>query len=556
VVPDGTLSREHGRFELLEDGVWVTDLASTNGTTLNGEQVERGRLRPEDEVRMGRVRITLHAIGPRDTLLQGLERHDRFQSLLEEEMVRVRTFGRKMSLLMVGTSTEEASESGGVFPRIYPQLRKLLRAVDRVGIFSPAVLEILLPEADLEQATRLARSIIEMRQAADPLMLCGAAVFPDAATSAEELVEVSRRALLRAGPAEPILAVGLQDPRAAATSPSGATAEEPLFLGEAMREVLSSVDRIARSTLPVLISGETGTGKEVLARMIHARGGRRDRPILCVNCGAIPETLIGSVLFGHERGAFTGADRARKGIFEEASGGTVLLDEIGELSMPAQVSLLRVLETKRVARVGSTRELEVDTRILAATNRDLMEMCAAGTFRSDLFFRINTVVLPIPPLRERRDEIQALAEHFVRLACRANCCGPKALHPRALELLLAHHWPGNVRELRNVIERAVVIATGDTITEEELPERLRCQPAARCSAPGGRHRRMTQSVASARIDQTNPFPSEAPPDSMLARNVQAFEIHLILQALQTTDGNQPTATRRGPLSSCGYRDGP
>jgi len=240
----------------------------------------------------------------------------------------------------------------------------------------------------------------------------------------------------------------------------------------AMREVMDLALRVAPFPSTVLLTGESGSGKEAVARAVHRASPRAGRPFVAVNAGAIPETLLESELFGHEKGAFTGADRAREGVFEEADGGTLFLDEIGELSLPLQVKLLRVLQERRIRRVGGTGERAVDVRVLAATARDLVSEVKGGRFRDDLFYRINVVQIHIPPLRTRPEDIPLLAEHFVhRHAARlgiATAGVPRALLP----VLAAYSWPGNVRELENVIERALVLSGGE-IREDHLPPHVR-----------------------------------------------------------------------------------
>ncbi len=247
-----------------------------------------------------------------------------------------------------------------------------------------------------------------------------------------------------------------------------APAEEIVTGDAGLREILALVDRVAPADVPVLVTGESGTGKELVARRIHARSPRAAGPFVAVNAAALPESLAESELFGHERGAFTGADRARAGRFEEANGGTLFLDEIGDLAAPLQAKLLRVLEDGRVRRLGSERDVTVDVRLVAATNRDLAREVEAGRFRRDLFFRLAVVPVALPPLRERRADIPLLARHFaVRLAARHRLPVPE-LTPEALDALEAHDWPGNVRELRNALERAVVVRGGQAIRGEDV----------------------------------------------------------------------------------------
>jgi two-component system response regulator AtoC len=239
-----------------------------------------------------------------------------------------------------------------------------------------------------------------------------------------------------------------------------------------MREVLDLAHRVAPFPSTVLVTGESGSGKEAVARAIHRASPRAARAFVAVNCGAIPENLLESELFGHEKGAFTGADRAREGVFEEADGGTLFLDEIGELPLPLQVKLLRALQERTIRRVGGTGERAVDVRVLTATARDLIEEVKASRFRDDLFYRINVVQIHVPPLRTRPEDIPLLAEHFLRMHGRRLHIAEPELPPSLFPILAAYPWPGNVRELENVLERALVLS-GGPIREEHLPAHVR-----------------------------------------------------------------------------------
>ncbi|MEI9968243.1 MAG: sigma 54-interacting transcriptional regulator [Terracidiphilus sp.] len=230
--------------------------------------------------------------------------------------------------------------------------------------------------------------------------------------------------------------------------------------------VLQQVNRVAPTDSTVLILGETGTGKELIARAIYERSSRSSRPFVRVNCAAIPSSLIASELFGHEKGAFTGAVQRRLGRFEAANGGTIFLDEIGELPMETQITLLRVLQEREIERVGSSQSIPVDVRIIAATNRDLTAAVAAGTFRRDMFYRLNVFPIHMPALRERAEDIPQLVEHFVALYATKAGRGFTAIEKRTLDMLQAYNWPGNIRELQNVIERAVILSEGETFSVE------------------------------------------------------------------------------------------
>jgi DNA-binding NtrC family response regulator len=259
----------------------------------------------------------------------------------------------------------------------------------------------------------------------------------------------------------------------------------PPFLGAspAMRHVLELVQNVAQSDSTVMITGESGTGKEVVARAIHAASPRRLNPMVVVNCGALPEGILESELFGHEAGSFTGARARHKGKFEAAEGGTVFLDEIGDVSPKVQVELLRVLDEKAVTRLGGTTPVAVDFRTICATNRDLQQAVRDGGFREDLYWRLNVVQIHIPPLRERPEDVPVLAEHFLARFAQSMSRRPMRFSPEAMDALAAYAWPGNVRELQNAIERAVVIGRGEVVRAADLPLRV-TQGQAAGSAPG------------------------------------------------------------------------
>jgi two-component system response regulator AtoC len=249
--------------------------------------------------------------------------------------------------------------------------------------------------------------------------------------------------------------------------------EEILAKSPQMQAIFKTISKIADYKTTALITGESGVGKELVARAIHTRSSRRGGPFIAVNCGAIPENLLESELFGYRRGAFTDAHSDRTGLFEQANGGTLLLDEIGELPLALQVKLLRVLQEESIRRLGDSRDLKIDVRILAATHRDLQAETKAGRFREDLYYRINVLPIVIPPLRERREDIPILVDHFLARNNARFSTSIKGFDADARRLLLEYGWPGNVRELENTIERAMVLAERDTISAEELPERVR-----------------------------------------------------------------------------------
>ncbi len=238
----------------------------------------------------------------------------------------------------------------------------------------------------------------------------------------------------------------------------------------AMQKLKQQISRLAQIPSSVLILGESGTGKELVARAVHDMAGEERRPFVAVNCAALPENLIESELFGHERGAFTGANRTRKGAFLQAAGGTIFLDEIGEMPLQAQAKLLRVLEQREVMRVGGEKPIKVTARVVAATNRDLAKESEAGRFREDLYYRLNVHILNVPPLRDRRSDVPELADHFATLICRRFGMRKKRFSPEAMDMLMQHEWQrNNVRELRNIVERMIIASDDDVIQAEEVP---------------------------------------------------------------------------------------
>ena len=285
-----------------------------------------------------------------------------------------------------------------------------------------------------------------------------------------------------------------------------------------MGEVLRTAEKVAAYKSTVLLTGESGTGKELVARAIHLASPRAERAFVAVNCGAIPEALLESELFGHVKGAFTDAVRDRQGLFEEADEGTLFLDEIGEIPLQLQVKLLRALQEEEVRRVGGNREVRVSVRVIAATSRDLAAEITAGRFREDLFYRLNVLQVVLPPLRERREDIPLLVAHFLEKANRRLDTRILGVSAEAMALLDAYRWPGNVRELENVMERALVLADGETVLPGDLPERVRGQ----ANAPV-------------------PPPSAGEEDLSLKRAIRELEERYIRRALQRTRGNRTRA---------------
>ncbi|EQB4818701.1 TPA: sigma-54-dependent response regulator transcription factor ZraR [Citrobacter amalonaticus] len=266
--------------------------------------------------------------------------------------------------------------------------------------------------------------------------------------------------------------------RASSSELPSVSASQFGMVGEspAMQQLLSEIAMVAPSDATVLIHGDSGTGKELVARALHACSERSDKPLVTLNCAALNESLLESELFGHEKGAFTGADKRREGRFVEADGGTLFLDEIGDISPMMQVRLLRAIQEREVQRVGSNQTISVDVRLIAATHRDLAQEVQAGRFRQDLYYRLNVVTIETPSLRQRREDIPLLADHFRQRFAERNRKAVKGFTPRAMDLLIHYDWPGNIRELENAIERSVVLLTGEYISERELPLAIASQP--------------------------------------------------------------------------------
>jgi two-component system, NtrC family, response regulator HydG len=302
---------------------------------------------------------------------------------------------------------------------------------------------------------------------------------------------------------------------------AGLNASDIIGNSQAMKELMDVLAMAAPSEATVLISGESGTGKELIARSLHLNSPRKDQPLVTVNCAAITETLLESELFGHEKGAFTGADKRREGRFMQADKGTIFLDEIGEMSSTMQAKLLRVLQEKEIQRVGGDHVLQVDVRIVAATNRDLPREVEAGHFREDLFYRLNVMPLHVPPLRLRRDDIPMLAHHFLDKYAARNRKTAKGFSPLAMDNLINYDWPGNVRELENIVERAVILMTAEHVTEKQLPLNI----------VGN------QSI----VEQTAHF---AFPTTGDHRSLEDIEREAILATLKASGGNKSETARR------------
>jgi two-component system, NtrC family, response regulator AtoC len=463
-----SISRRHARLEM-GPPMTVEDLGSANGTRLRQALLDPHQPAPLGlteviEVGSAMAVVQRHAEAPQQRRMLP---HDYFETRLEEECARAAEEDGVFTVVRVHLSRAHAVEE---------LLAGALRPLDVAGEYGPRDYELLLADADAAEAGEVAerlRSQLEKRGVGATVRL---ACFPADGLSADALLAH---------------AAGSDD-----VPPADPPASGP------MTELLRVIERAARSDLTVLILGETGVGKEVMAERVHKLSPRRDKPLLRLNTAALSETLLESELFGHEKGAFTGAFKAKPGLLETAAGGTVFLDEIGDLPERLQVKLLRVLEERVVWRVGALSARPIDVRFVAATHRDLEARVAKGEFRQDLYFRISAVSVVIPPLRERRAEIPALAQSFIaHVAARLELPRAPRLTPPALEALCRYSWPGNIRELRNVVERAVCLTTGNELDLAHLPLEKLHKSAAE-APPGDERSRILQALAECAGNQT------------------------------------------------------
>ncbi|MBI4815851.1 MAG: sigma 54-interacting transcriptional regulator [Deltaproteobacteria bacterium] len=442
-VDDPEISREHLVLRF-GTSVGVEDLGSANGTRVRGKPIRAGvlvELGPGDLVEAGSTIVILQRASAAVPLRRRLLPHSAFEHRLDEACLH-RGRDAEFTILRIHV------EAGGV-ESVERALTEPIGARDLIASYAPGEYELIA--FDSGSGNRVAEEIEQRLDAAKIEHRVGLAAFPRDGTTPEELIEKACAAL-RGG-------------RSVDSEPSDIIVE-----AESMKNLYRLIDRVARGNISVLLLGQTGVGKEVVAERLHLASPRRERPFLRLNCAALSDSLFESELFGYEKGAFTGATSPKKGLLENADGGTVFLDELGEMPIHIQAKLLRVIEQKKVMRVGGLEARDIDVRFVSATNRNLEDAASEGAFRSDLYFRLNGVTLDIPPLAERREEIEGLARFFVAKACKdMGFTKAPTITPRALVRLLEYAWPGNIRELRNMMERAVLLASDDRIDLEHLP---------------------------------------------------------------------------------------
>lgn len=462
-VDDRKVSRRHAILRVGET-FELRDLGSFNGTLVGGR-----RLQPQESVliRVGDM-ITL---GTAVLVLQNAPTQEpparvwsqpAFEARVEAERQRAVASGTTFAIIQVRLearavdfSKSTSSLGAGIGDNVVraeqldAALRASLRTQDVIGSYAAGVYEILLTDTAPEVAERLALQLASRLKVDAFEAELGIACYPRDGLTREALQANAEAAL---------------------SNPEDAPSVEDQLEQGFMRRLGPVIERVSAGMISVLILGETGVGKEVLARTLHERSTRRAAPLLCLNCAALSEPLLESELFGHERGAFTGATNAKAGLLESAQGGTIFLDEVGEMPLGLQAKLLRVLEQREVLRIGSVRPRPIDVRFISATNRDLEAEIEVGRFRRDLYFRLNGIAMTIPPLRERVEEIEWLARQFVVHACKQTGRTPvPTLAPQVIAFLKRYTWPGNIRELRNLMDRSVLLCAGNVITLEHLP---------------------------------------------------------------------------------------
>jgi len=445
LVEDPLASRQHARLHVGGQTLTIEDLESANGTRVRDSMLEPGKpvaIAPGEAIGIGSTVLIIQRSrwtgGPRR-----LWSHGHFENRLKDECARGQGTGSKFALLRVHL---EGSMS---WTRVFPVLSRNIQSPHLFATYGPNEYEALVLDGSVEVVERLVEVLwADLRHSLLTARI-GVAWYPRDGRTADALLGRAN-ALLK-------------------PSPTKVTMPGPHVPSPTMQRIYDVATRAAGANINILLLGETGVGKEVMAQMIHRLSPRAGKPIVSLNCAGLTDSLIETELFGHEKGAFTGATQSRPGLLETADGGTVFLDEIGEMPLKVQATLLRVIETREVLPVGGRRPRVIDVRFIAATNRDLEAESARGNFRQDLFFRLNGISLSIPPLRERRGEIIELARLFVAQSCQESGRTPLTISDAARAALEAYTWPGNIRELKNVMERAVVLTDGAEIGPAQLP---------------------------------------------------------------------------------------
>jgi diguanylate cyclase (GGDEF)-like protein len=517
-IDSNKISRNHAKVSFRSGAVLVEDLGSRNGTTLNGQKIDQPTtVSPGDEIGIGPATAMISLDTPIRTRKE-LHTSQFLDARLAAECDRGIRFKRPFALVMIHLHGDhEAADE------LVNLASGSVRPMDVVAEYSPDEIALLLPEANRQVAEASARQLADVlaeqaqTKGGKVKVRIGVACFPDDAAQPGAIIGQAKAAMRSARTG--LVPVGIAEAKPVALESGDIVVADPK-----MKRVFELVAKVADSKMTVLLTGETGAGKEVIAEAIHQKSHREAKPYIRINCACLTETLLESELFGHERGSFTGADRRKIGYFEACDGGTLFLDEIGEMPLSLQSKLLRVLEESRFTRVGGTAEIQVDVRVVCATNRDLAQEVQAGRFREDLFFRVSAFTIVIPALRERRSEIPLLADVFIKQVSNDLDGAAPTLSPEALRLMESYNWPGNVRELRNAIERAAVLETSGRIEPEHLPDRIRDQAVSQ-HAVGG---------------QTTP--------TDMRETIADVERASIVKALESCAGNQTRAAKQLGIS--------
>jgi len=512
-MTDELASRLHARLHVdTTSGLTIEDLGSQNGTFVRGARIEPRRPVGLNLGETFNVGYTHLMVQRRRQLPQSRRFHGHgvFEEKLEDACERASRTGTPHAVVRVQVAGETTPGQG------VEAMTGAFRPGDFIAQYAPGDYELLLLDTDPARAREIAEEAQRRMRASGFEARAVVATYPADGRTAWALIGHTT-ALLRGDGA--------------------GGARDPVLKAESMRQLYRLADRAANGhaaagLINILILGETGTGKEILADWIHRHSPRARGPFICINCAALTDSLLESELFGYEKGAFTGATQSKPGLLEAAAGGSVFLDEVGEMPLPLQTKLLRALENRQVTRVGALSPRPIDARFIAATNRDLEAEVAAQRFRQDLYFRLNGISLTLPPLRERTDEIEPLARRFLAEASGAGKRRPPHLTAEALDILGRYAWPGNIRELRNTIERALVLAEGNEIAPEHLPvEKLR---AARAAATAPAVSTPEQFAARSPSDSGS---APGGPGSGLSPEAEA-ERRRIVETLAAAGGNQ------------------
>jgi two-component system, NtrC family, response regulator AtoC len=436
-IDDPAMSRQHAALHV-GAAIELEDLGSANGSRVQGVTLESGSKRAlavGEAFDLGSTLFVVQRSAPPKK--KKIQTHSYLEARMEEECAR-RGVRPRFVLLRIAVDGRISE------PELEQALTADLRPGDVVAAYAPKQIELLLFDATRSRAEAIANAI---REQLAPHVRIGMAIHPDDGVSADALIGVVTAQLEGEAPHD----------------------ADTILVDPTMKDLHRIVDRVALGSISILLLGETGVGKEVIAEAIHHRSPRAGAPFVRLNCAALSEALVESELFGHEKGAFTGADQAKVGLMETASGGTLFLDEVGELPLATQAKLLRAIEQREILRVGGIKPRAIDARLVSATNRDLEGEVRAGRFRSDLYYRLNGVTLVVPPLRQRPAEIEPLARLFLARCARQLAIEAPEIGAAAIALLARYAWPGNIRELKNVVERALLLSSGEAIEPLHLP---------------------------------------------------------------------------------------